>query len=190
MAIATHSWCDLKIRPDMIHLTPREMFMNNTHNNSEFIHLLSSTFQKRQIILEHTTMLTLLSDADTWPMPQMILLRFVVDILLTSSMITFDFSTLILFVLCSIFMCHDSTRFVHILFYFSCWHADNAVEPYLGHEPSTILNHVDRFLRYYDHPRRSLWNTEALLAISSRLRRCDTISAFDSILQVLYRRHW
>ena len=36
----------------MIHLTPREKFMDNTHNKSELIHLISSTLQKHQIAVE------------------------------------------------------------------------------------------------------------------------------------------
>jgi len=33
----------------MIHLTPKLKSMDNIHNKSEFIHLLSSTFHKHQI---------------------------------------------------------------------------------------------------------------------------------------------
>lgn len=47
-----NSCCDLQIRPDMIHLTPREKSMYNPHNKNELIHLLSSTFRKRQITVE------------------------------------------------------------------------------------------------------------------------------------------
>ena len=47
-----NSCCNLQIRPDMIHLTPREKFMDNTHNKSELIHLLSTIFQKHQITVE------------------------------------------------------------------------------------------------------------------------------------------
>ena len=36
----------------MIHLTPRAKFLDNTHNKSEVIHLLSSAFQKHQITVE------------------------------------------------------------------------------------------------------------------------------------------
>ncbi|KAG0721570.1 hypothetical protein GWK47_000645 [Chionoecetes opilio] len=55
-----NSFCDLKIRPDMIHVTPRAKFMDNPHNKSELIHLLSSTFWKRQI-----TVVQCDNDADT-----------------------------------------------------------------------------------------------------------------------------
>ncbi|KAG7255643.1 hypothetical protein CRUP_008469 [Coryphaenoides rupestris] len=55
-----NSCCDLQFRPDMIHLTPRAKFMDNTHNKSELIHLLSSTFRKRQITVEQCD-----NDADT-----------------------------------------------------------------------------------------------------------------------------
>ena len=47
-----NSCCNLQIRPDMIHLTPREKFMDNTHNKSELISLISSTLQKHQIAVE------------------------------------------------------------------------------------------------------------------------------------------
>ena len=40
---------NLQIVPDMIHLTPRVKFMDNTHNKSELIYLLSLTFRKYQI---------------------------------------------------------------------------------------------------------------------------------------------
>ncbi|KAG0723030.1 hypothetical protein GWK47_043402 [Chionoecetes opilio] len=55
-----NSCCDLQIRPDMIHVTPRAKIMDNTHNKSELIHLLSSTFWKRQI-----TVVQCDNDADT-----------------------------------------------------------------------------------------------------------------------------
>jgi len=55
-----NSCCDLQIRPDMIHLTPKAKFMDNTHNKSELIHLLSSTFRKCQITVEQCD-----NDADT-----------------------------------------------------------------------------------------------------------------------------
>ena len=55
-----HSCCDLQIRPDMMHLTPREKFMDNTHNKSELINLISSTLQKHQI-----TVVQCDNDADT-----------------------------------------------------------------------------------------------------------------------------
>ncbi|KAI3378566.1 hypothetical protein SNEBB_000964 [Seison nebaliae] len=55
-----NSCCNLQIRPDMIHLTQRAKFMDNTHNKSELINLLSSTFRKRQITVEQCD-----NDADT-----------------------------------------------------------------------------------------------------------------------------
>ena len=39
-----NSCCDLKIRPDMVHWTPRAQFLDNTPNKRQLIHLLSSTF--------------------------------------------------------------------------------------------------------------------------------------------------
>ena len=36
----------------MMHLTPRAKFLDNTHNKSEIIHLLSSAFQKHQTTVE------------------------------------------------------------------------------------------------------------------------------------------
>ncbi|CAB4039507.1 Hypothetical predicted protein [Paramuricea clavata] len=48
------------IRPDMIHLTPRAKFMDNLHNKSKLIHLLSSTFRNHQIIVGECN-----NDADT-----------------------------------------------------------------------------------------------------------------------------
>ncbi len=55
-----NSCCDVQIRPDLIHLTPRAKFLDNTHNKSELIHLLSSTFRKHQITVELCD-----NDADT-----------------------------------------------------------------------------------------------------------------------------
>ncbi|KAK1904773.1 putative protein YsfB [Dissostichus eleginoides] len=54
------SCCDLQIRPDMIHWTPRAKFLDNTNNKSELIHLLSSTFRKHNITVEQCD-----NDADT-----------------------------------------------------------------------------------------------------------------------------
>ncbi|KAE8301169.1 hypothetical protein D5F01_LYC01334 [Larimichthys crocea] len=54
------SCCDLQIRPDLIHWTPRAKFLDNTHNKSELIHLLSSTFRKLHITVEQCD-----NDADT-----------------------------------------------------------------------------------------------------------------------------
>ena len=51
---------DLQIRPDMIHLKTRAKFLNNMHNKSQLILLLSSTFRKYQIIVEQCD-----NDADT-----------------------------------------------------------------------------------------------------------------------------
>ena len=55
-----NSCCALQIRPDMIHLTPRAKFMDNLHNKSKLIHLLSLTFRNHQIIVEECN-----NDADT-----------------------------------------------------------------------------------------------------------------------------
>ena len=42
----------MKIRPDMIASTTRAKFLDNTHNKSELIQLLSLTFQRYQITVE------------------------------------------------------------------------------------------------------------------------------------------
>jgi hypothetical protein len=55
-----NSCCDLQIRLDMMHLTTRAKFTDNTRNKSQLIHLLSSTFRKCQIIVEQCD-----NDADT-----------------------------------------------------------------------------------------------------------------------------
>ena len=55
-----NSCCDLQIRPDMVHWTPKTKFLDNTHNKSELIHLLSSTFRRHQITVEQCD-----NDADT-----------------------------------------------------------------------------------------------------------------------------
>ena len=54
------SCCDVQIRPDLIHWTPRAKFLDNSHNKSQLIHLLSSTFQKLNITVEQSD-----NDADT-----------------------------------------------------------------------------------------------------------------------------
>ncbi|XP_061749413.1 uncharacterized protein LOC133555680 [Nerophis ophidion] len=41
--------CDLQIRGDLIHWTPRAKFLDKCHNKSELYHLLSSTFRKLSI---------------------------------------------------------------------------------------------------------------------------------------------
>ena len=55
-----NSCCDLQVQPDMIHLTPKAKFMDNTHNKSQLIQLLSSTFRKCAINVEQCD-----NDADT-----------------------------------------------------------------------------------------------------------------------------
>ena len=55
-----NSCCDLQIRPNMIHLKTRAKFLDNMHNKSQLILLLSSTFRKYQIIAEQCD-----NDADT-----------------------------------------------------------------------------------------------------------------------------
>ena len=55
-----NSCCNLQIRPDMFNWTPRAMFLDNTHNKSELIHHLSSTFRKHHITVEQCD-----NDADT-----------------------------------------------------------------------------------------------------------------------------
>ena len=51
-----NSCCDVQIKLNMMHLTPRAKFLDNTHNNNKIqgkiIHLLSSAFQKHQITVE------------------------------------------------------------------------------------------------------------------------------------------
>ena len=41
-----NSCCNIQIVPDIIYLTPRANFMDNTHNKSELIHFLSLTFRR------------------------------------------------------------------------------------------------------------------------------------------------
>ena len=55
-----NSCCDLQIRPDMIHLKTRAKFLDNMHNKSQLIVLLSSTFRNYQIIVQQCN-----NDADT-----------------------------------------------------------------------------------------------------------------------------
>ena len=55
-----NSCCDLKIRPNMIHLKTRVNFLENILNKSQLILLLSSTFRKYQIIVVQCD-----NDADT-----------------------------------------------------------------------------------------------------------------------------
>jgi len=55
-----NSYSDLQIRPDMVHYTPRAKFLDNTHNKSELIHLLSSAFPKHCITVDQCD-----NDADT-----------------------------------------------------------------------------------------------------------------------------
>jgi len=55
-----NSCCDVQIRADMLHWTRREKFLDNTHNKSELIHLLSSTFRNHHITVEQCD-----NDADT-----------------------------------------------------------------------------------------------------------------------------
>jgi len=47
-----NSCCNAQIQPNMMHLTPKAKFLDNTHNENEIIHLLSSAFQKHQITVE------------------------------------------------------------------------------------------------------------------------------------------
>ena len=54
-----NSCCDLQIRPDMIYLTMKAKFLDNTHNKSQLI-LLFSTFRKYHIITKKCD-----NDADT-----------------------------------------------------------------------------------------------------------------------------
>ena len=55
-----NSCCGVQIRPDMIHLMSKVKFLDNTHNKSKLIHLLSSSFQKHQSTVEVCD-----NDADT-----------------------------------------------------------------------------------------------------------------------------
>ena len=55
-----NSCCNLQIRPDMFNRIPRAKFLDSTHNKSEIIHLLSSTFRKHHITVEKCD-----NDADT-----------------------------------------------------------------------------------------------------------------------------
>ena len=55
-----NSCCNGQIQPNMMHLTPRAKFLDNTHNKNKIIHLLSSPFQKHLITVELCD-----NDADT-----------------------------------------------------------------------------------------------------------------------------
>lgn len=55
-----NSCCNLQIRPDMIHLTPKKKYLDNFHNKDQLINLLCSTFRNHQINVEHCD-----NDADT-----------------------------------------------------------------------------------------------------------------------------
>ena len=52
-----NSCCNLQIRPDMINWAPRAKFLDNTHNKSELIHLLYSTFQNITSLWSSVTMM-------------------------------------------------------------------------------------------------------------------------------------
>ena len=54
------SCCDLQIRPDVAHWTPRKKFLDNTNNKKELIRLFSSTFESLHITVEQSY-----NDADT-----------------------------------------------------------------------------------------------------------------------------
>lgn len=54
------SCCNLQTRPDMMHSIPKAKFMDNNHNKTQLIQLLSSTFQKCAITVEQCD-----NDADT-----------------------------------------------------------------------------------------------------------------------------
>src|SRR6218665_2528343 len=58
--LGSHSCCNLQTRPDMMHSIPKAKFMDNNHNKTQLIQLLSSTFQKRAITVEQCD-----NDADT-----------------------------------------------------------------------------------------------------------------------------
>ena len=55
-----NSCCDIQIQLEMVHLIPRAKFLDNIHNKSELISLLSITLQKHQITVEQCD-----NDADT-----------------------------------------------------------------------------------------------------------------------------
>lgn len=55
-----NSCCNIQIRQGMVNWTPRAKFLDNTHNKSEIIHLLSSTFEKHHITVKRCD-----NDADT-----------------------------------------------------------------------------------------------------------------------------
>ena len=71
-----NSCCNLQIQPNMIHLTPREKFMDNTHNKTELIHLISSTLQNTRLQWSSVTMMLILQLWEwQWLLLQMALLR-------------------------------------------------------------------------------------------------------------------
>ena len=124
------SCCDLQIRPDLIHWTPRAKFLDNTHNKSELIHLLSSTFRKLHITVEQCD-----NDADTSSVREALdaardgsveVSNICVHILLSSAMITLKRRVFTLYnnltmvicfcvvqhtcIPCSIFRCKQKTQ--------------------------------------------------------------------------------
>ena len=117
----TKNCCNLQIVPDMIHLIPREKFMDNTHNKSELIYLLSLTFRKYQI-----TVVQCDNDADTS----------IVRVALTDA--TDDSVEVNTFFLltpfCMVVDFTDAGR--------RCRFADNVGAPLLKYQPSTCFHHV------------------------------------------------
>ena len=130
-----NSCCNLQIVPDMIHLTPRAKFMDNTHNKSELIHLLSLTFQKYQI-----TVVQCDNDADSS----------IVRVALTDATDdSVEVSTI--FLLTPLCMVVDFTGAGK-----RCRFADNAGAPLLKYQPSNLFHHIKGLLQCEDDPRSAL----------------------------------
>ena len=134
------SCCNLQIRPDMVHSTPRAKFMDNTHNKGELIQLLSLTFRKHQIATEQCD-----NDADTS----------IVRVALTDA--TAD-SVEVSTIICTYLFILLSSHFVFVLTGVGrrCRCADNAGAPLLKYHPFTLLNYVKGLLRCQENPRSSL----------------------------------
>lgn len=139
-----NSCCNLQVRPDMIHLTPREKFMDNTCNKSELIHLLSSTFLKHQIIVEQCD-----NDADTSIVRAALAaaidnsVEVSINYMPQKSITWQSVCTVqdVLFISCS--FSGEGRR---------CRCADNAGAPLLKHHSSTFPNYVEGLLRCQEDP--------------------------------------
>jgi len=137
-----NSCCDMQIRLDMINLTPRAKFLNNIHNKSELINILSSTFHKHQITVEQCD-----NDADTTT----------VKVALVAATDNSVEAIFILFV--GAFL--GSER--------RCRCAGNAGTSLPKYQPLTLFNYLKGLLQCQTNSRSSLRKTKALPAVLSCL---------------------